>query len=133
MAFGICYVLGCNYRNVTITFLTGDSVGLQDFVYSVVFYTLPGVDTTALPAALDNALPSPFATMAGTVAYGIANLQGGALSSLSGVYPGTWYVFSTGAEIPPLPPLPSPPPPSVTFSCSCTSGYTGRNCSVAPG
>ena len=42
MAYGICYVLGCNYRNVVLTLATSDAVGKKDVVYSVVFYNPAG-------------------------------------------------------------------------------------------
>ena len=123
MAYGICYALGCNYRNVTVTYLTGDETGMQDFVYRIVFYTLPGISTTALPAALSAALPSTSTTVSGTMAYGMVLATGGALPSLSGVYPASSY---TGSALPPAPPMASPPPgPPAVFSCTCTNGYSG--------
>jgi hypothetical protein len=145
MAYGICYVLGCNYRNATVTFVTGDRAGKQDFVYSVVFYTMPGSSNlTAFPAALSAALPSTSPTTPGTIAYGMGSTQNGALSTLVGVYPASSYTFSSLPALPPLPqaaplspplpprPLPSPPPPPpMIYTCTCTNGYSGADCSYA--
>ena len=141
MAFGICYVLGCNYRNVTVTYLNGDATSKQDFAYTVVFYVQPGsANITAYPAALIALLPSASPTTVGTIAYGMYFTQGGALSTLTGVYPATSYTFP--AALPPMPPLPPPitpppppalpPPPPPAAPCTCTNGYSGVDCSVSP-
>lgn len=115
MAFGICYALGCNYRNVTVTYVTGDTSSKQDLVYSVVFYTMPGsLNLTAFPAALSASLPSTSSTV-GSVAYGMSITQGGALSTLVCVYPASSYTLSalppTPPNPPPIPLLPPPAPP----------------------
>ena len=84
IAYGVCYVLGCNYRNVTVGYLTGDTVNKVDFVYNVTFYNLPGSSNiTAFPAALIAALPSTTPTTVGTLAYGMAATVNGALNTLS--------------------------------------------------
>jgi len=111
MAYGICYVLGCNYRNVTVTFVTGDLVAKQDFVYSVVFYALPGSSNlTAFPNALAAALPST-EPVSGSLVYGLTSTTLGAMPWLTAVYPASTY---TDTALPPAPPLPAgtplPPP-----------------------
>jgi len=145
MSYGICLALGCNYRNVTVAYITGDTVGKQDFAFSVVFYTLPGVDTNVLPAAFAAALPSTNATASGTIAYGLALLTGGALTA-TGVYAGIGNFTlpppspppsspSPSPPLPPPPPSPSPLPPpfgSVYFTCTCTNGWSGADCLTAP-
>lgn len=142
MAFGICYALGCNYRNVTVAFAAGDTQGLMSFAYSITFYTLPGSSNqTAFPAALAAALPSNLICSATgnptwvppgcispgglapqpTVAYGMAFTQGGALGTLINV------TLGYGSFAPP----PSPPSP-LAYACTCTDGYAGADCSVPP-
>lgn len=113
MAFGICYVLGCNYRNVSVIYFNGDTAGKQDFAYRVVFYNYVGSSNiTAFPAALSAALPSTTPTTAGTIAFGMAYTQGGALSTLTGVYAGAG-PFAVPPS-PPVPPVASPPPPPAS-------------------
>jgi hypothetical protein len=109
IAYGICYVIGCNYRNVTVSFVSGNVVAQNQFVYSVIFYALAGSSNlTVFPASLLAALPSKNASAAGSIAYGISFTQGGALSMLNGVD----FVYS--------------------FSCTCTDGYSGADCTTIP-
>jgi len=118
LAFGICYAIGCNYRNVTLALATADFVLKEDAVYLVLFYALPGSESlTAFPAALYAALPSTSPTTVGTVAYGMSSTQGGAIPTLTGVFP----VPSRNAPLPPAayppparPPLPTPCAPFAT-------------------
>jgi len=159
MAYGICVIVGCNYRNVTVTMLTGDVSSKSDAVYSVVFYVmLPAglASLTAFPSALSAALPSTSPSTPGTVAYAMSSAAGGALSTLAGLYPvpslnsalppAQWLpppppAGSAPPPIPrpPLPPPPSPPlpgppspPPPMAYSCTCTHGYSGWDCSIPP-
>jgi hypothetical protein len=127
ISYGICYVVGCNYRNVTTNFTTANA-GQNDVVYTVTFFNLPGSSNiTAFPAALSAALPSLSPATVGTIAYGISFTQGGALSTLTGVYPVPYLNSALPpaspppaaaspppavvAASPPPPPMPSPPPP----------------------
>jgi len=141
MAFGICYVLGCNYRNVTVTYVAGDIVRRADFVYSVVFYTMPGSsNVTAFPAALLAALPSTSTSTVGTIAYGMSFVQGGAISTITGVYvagagpsASTYVPPAPPPRLPPMTMPPTPPSPPTTFTCTCTGGWSGADCLTPPG
>jgi len=130
IAYGICYVLGCNYRNVTVTYTTGDTTAKKDLVYIVVFWNYAGSNNQfAYPAALSAALPSTGVNTVGTVAYGMSFALGGALSTLTGVYP----VPGLNSPVPPAPPrLAPPPPPPLVYACTCTNGFSGADCSVSP-
>ena len=152
MAFGICYQQNggnftatspCNYRNVTVLYVTGDTAGKQSFVYAVTFWQLPAnaAQLAIQTASLVAALPSTDTTAVGSVAYGMYATSGGALSTLSGVTLGTGgYAAPPMTSPPPHPPLPpyatppppapsppaSPPPPSPIYSglttvCNVTS------------
>ena len=151
MAFGICYNQNggsitasspCNYRNVTMSYQNGDTVGKQGFTYAVTFWQLPAnaAQLANQMAMLAAALPSTNVSAVGSVAYGMYTTSGGALSTLTGVTLGTG-----GYSVPPMPnppprpspspsatPLPPPPPSPMAYSCACTNSYTGIDCSVAP-
>jgi len=130
IAYGICSVIGCSYRNVTVSYVTGDATKLK-LVYNVTFISQAGVDPSAFPTALATALPSSSPATPGTIAYGVA--VGGALSTLVSISLG-YGPFAPPA--PPSPPaLPSPPPPplgSVYYACTCTNGFTGLACLTPP-
>jgi hypothetical protein len=130
ISYSICHWLGCNYRNVTTQYVYGDTIGKQDVVYVVVFYSASGTADSAFPAALVTALPSTSVTTAGSLAYGFQTAGIGAIPSFAGIYPLSAYSGPAAPPIPPPPP-PSPSPPSP-YVCTCTNGYTGANCSVAP-
>jgi len=124
MSFGICYALGCNYRNATV-YNMGVSADKQVAVFNITFYTLPGANASVLPALLAAALPSLNVSAVGTIAYGMAFSQGGALSLLSGV------VRGYGSLSPPSPPLP-PAPLVSSWACTCLGGYSGADCKTPP-
>ena len=103
-----------NYRNVSVSYVTGNTVTKSDFVYNVTFWDFTGsVNLTAFPAALAAALPSTNVSAVGTIAYGMYFTQGGGLSLLSQVLLG-WGSFAP----PPAPPggYPSPPPMTIFLS-----------------
>ena len=115
IAYGICYSLGCNYRNLTVSYLTGDLENENDFKYSVVFHTKLGIDTTLYPSALLAALPSLDKTNTESIIYGISQTSLGGFSWATGVYSST-YTMSTAPAYPPQPPYPAPFPPGGTWS-----------------
>jgi len=124
IAYGVCVALGCNYRNVTARYVTGN-LDSTDVVYAVTFFALPGsANLTLYPAALAYALPSTSPTTAGTLAYGIAT--GGAIGGLAGVFLGYG-----GLIAPPSPP-PAPPLPPSYYACTCTGGWSGADCNTPP-
>ena len=131
VAFALCAVLRCDYRTVTVAFRSRDATGLV-VTFTVTFWTLPwGADRAALPAALAAALPSTDVLAAGSLAAALAEALPGLL----------WAALPGGQALPPLPPRPqgappapppAPPPQAMLFSCSCTGGYSGVDCSVLP-
>jgi len=144
ITYGVCVAIGCNYRNVTSTYLTGNSQSSPyktTFLYNIVFYNPPGSSNiTGQPAALIAALPSTNVSAVGSIAWGLVSSQGGGMSTLTAVYPGSHY----GTAAPPLPPLPppqppqppprppSPPSPLMQYTCVCLNGFSGADCSIAP-
>ena len=171
MAFGICYQQNggsftasspCNYRNVTVAYVNGDTGGKQDFTYAVTFWQLPAnaAQLANQTATLLAALPSTNTSAVGSIAYGMWAMAGGSLSTLTGVTAGTgsYAVPPMPSPPPPVPPVPpspppapppsphspsppTPPPPSpppapppspMAYTCHCTNGYAGFDCSVAP-
>ena len=86
MAFGICHSLGCNYRNVTVTFVEGDTVSKQRLVYAVRFFSLPP-DQPQWAVDLAKALPSSDKSDQASVVYGMYFTQGGALPTVVSVAP----------------------------------------------
>ena len=60
IAYGVCYAIGCNYRNVTVAFTgAGNIVGKNAFAYNVTFWAFPNDPAlSSLPAALLAVLPS---------------------------------------------------------------------------
>ena len=144
MSFGICSALNggnftataapyygngaCNYRNVTVSYVTGDTMGKLSFVYNVTFYQLPA--NAALlanqTAALAAALPSSNTSAVGSVAYGMFATMGGALSTLTGVTLG----YGLFAPPPSQPPPQPPPPPTPPMSRPPNASGVGRPPSV---
>ena len=113
VAYSICALLECNYRNVTALYVAGDDVNKDDIVLNVTFYSPPGADVTALPASLIAALPSDNVVDAGGLLYYLTTPVGGSLPSASSVSLGWGQFHAPPAG--PLPPAPpegySPPPP----------------------
>ena len=142
IAFGICAVIGCNYRNVTVSYVTSARLK-YDAIYAVTFYALPlangtspvlppqlnASNTTSFPALLIANLPSN-SSITGTIAYFAADpVVGGALTAISYmlVANGT-YLNGNPYTITPPPPA---PPPGYYF-CTCIDGWLGADCSVPP-
>jgi hypothetical protein len=126
IAYGVCVALGCNYRNVTARYATGN-LDATDVVFAVTFFAWPGsANLTLYPAALAYALPSTNPAAVGTLAYGIAT--GGAIGGLAGVFLG----YGGGLLAPPSPP-PGPPLPPSYYACTCTGGWSGPDCNTPPG
>jgi hypothetical protein len=119
-------VLGCNYRNATVT-LAASASGQKAFVYLVTFYTLSPSNASALPSALMAALPSLNISAPGTIAFWLAQPSGGALAAVQGVVSG-W-----GSLSPPARPPPSQPSTAlIGWACTCTNGYSGLACTIPP-
>jgi len=64
MAYGICSLVGCNYRNVAVTYLTGNVVTKQDFLFSVTFWSNSSALSASYISSLTAAVP---ATLPGNV------------------------------------------------------------------
>ena len=120
MAYGVCYAIGCNYQNVTVTYLAGNTSSYTEAVYAFVFYADPAAAPVDYASALTAALPSLNSSAPGTVAYGMAFTQGGSIGTniLAGVR------ASYGSYA---------PPPPAHYACTCTGGYSGVDCKTAPG
>ena len=115
LAYGVCWALDCNYRNLSVEFVAGNEVSKTDLVYSVTFYALQQdvATLTALPAALAAALPATQRMNEDGLLYGVTSPAGGALSQVASVSWG-WGAFAPPPSSP-LPPAPPggwrPPPP----------------------
>jgi len=137
ISYAICAVLACNYRNVTVGYAAGNG---QHAAYNVVFYTLPGANATALPAALAAALPSvalcsgtgaavtaavncvsqSYVVQSSSIAYQLYNTQGGAMGpAIMNVTVGAGGLLLSSP--PPAPVIRSPPPPPPSPSPSRSS------------
>jgi hypothetical protein len=109
VAYAVCYSLGCDYRNVTVAFVTGDTMEKTNIVYGVTFY---GENAGSFVDALSARLPSTNVSEEGSVAQGLALPQTGALPLVTGVYAGY------GAYAP--------------SACVCLDGYSGYDCLTPP-
>jgi len=98
IAYAVCYVVNCNYRNVTVDYVTYD-VNMTDVVYNVIFYSTTTTPNT-YAQALKSALPSNSTTTINTLAYGLANHSIGNLNYVTGVF----LVPSLNRALPPAPP-----------------------------
>jgi len=134
MAYGVCYAIGCNYRNMTVAFLGGDTVSKQDFAYNFTLYVAPANASQLQPfiTALEAGLPCTYTSLMQppspvTACYGMAFVQGGSISQLSNLSFGfgRWSPPpaqpaappasparppSPALRTPPRPPPPAPPP-----------------------
>ena len=127
MAYGICYALGCNYRNMTVQIAGGDFIGRQDLIYGVTFYTQPGADVSVLPGELYQALYADNGAGAvGSVTYGFRGLTLGALGGYPTVYNG-WGSFTVPSPSPPR--LPPPQPHQERASTRAQAQVLGRTAS----
>jgi len=139
IAYGICAVIGCNYRNVTVTYVTSELFLKNDVIYAVTFYYLPLLNGTSpvlppqlqlssnasFPALLNGSMPSN-ASIPGTIAYVAADpINGGGLTSISYMrlangtyYDGNPYTITS----------PPPAPPPGYYSCTCIDGWQGIDC-----
>jgi hypothetical protein len=162
MAYGICSLVGCNYRNVSVVYATGDVVGQTDFVFLVTFWSnssaLSASYTSLLAAALPATLPGNatacvFEGSPSCLLFYMNSGSYGGLAVVSGIYFGYGQFTAPPSPppgpppTPPSPPAPLSPPPNwppsplpplpaqsqaATFYCVCTSGWAGVDCSLPP-
>jgi len=101
-----------NYRNITVTYVIGDVIAKNDFIYSVTFTHLNASVAALANSIWSNQLPDiiPGNATDPTVLSGFNLGMGGGLAIVSAIL-GPGYGQWAPPPSPPPPPSPSPPPP----------------------